>query len=73
LDILLFFCFHYMLVSCRLVTISIQPARLKQALDATRADGAELVIIDTPPRAADAAMAGAQAADLILIPTRPSR
>ena len=54
------------------VIISIQPARLTQALDAARADGAELVIIDTPPRAADAAMAGAQAADLILIPTRPT-
>jgi len=52
--------------------ISIQPARLKQALAAARADGAELVIIDTPPRAADAAMAGARAADLILIPTRPT-
>jgi chromosome partitioning protein len=42
------------------VIISIQPARLKQALDAARADGVKLVIIDTPPRAADAAMAAAQ-------------
>jgi chromosome partitioning protein len=54
------------------VIISIQPARLTQALDAARAEGAEIVIIDTPPRAADAAMAAAQAADLILIPTRPT-
>ena len=54
------------------VIISIQPARLTQALDAARTEGAEIVIIDTPPRAADAAMAAAQAADLILIPTRPT-
>jgi chromosome partitioning protein len=58
--------------SFRLMIVSIQPARLQQALDAARADGADLVIIDTPPRAADAAMAAAQAADLILIPARPT-
>jgi chromosome partitioning protein len=55
-----------------LVIVSIQPARLKKALDDARGDGADLVIIDTPPRASDAAMAAAQAADLILIPTRPT-
>jgi len=55
-----------------LAIISIQPARLAQALNAAREEGADLVIIDTPPRAADAAMAAAQAADLILIPSRPT-
>ena len=54
------------------VIISIQPARLPQALKTAREGGADLVIIDTPPRAADAAMAAAQAADLILIPSRPT-
>ena len=48
-----------------LAIISIQPARLAQALNAAREEGADLVIIDTPPRAADAAMAAAQAADLM--------
>jgi chromosome partitioning protein len=54
------------------VIISIQPARLSQALKTAREGGADLVIIDTPPRAADAAMAAAMAADLILIPSRPT-
>jgi chromosome partitioning protein len=54
------------------VIISIQPARLANALKTAREGGADLVIIDTPPRAADAAMAAAQAADLILIPSRPT-
>jgi len=54
------------------VIISIQPARLANALDTARDSRADLVIIDTPPRAADAAMAAAQSADLILIPCRPT-
>jgi|ERR1035438_4456291 chromosome partitioning protein len=54
------------------VVISIQPARLPNALKEAREGGADLIIIDTPPRAADAAMAAAQAADLILIPCRPT-
>jgi chromosome partitioning protein len=54
------------------VIISIQPARLPQALKTAREGGADLVIIDTPPRAADAAIAAAQVADLILIPSRPT-
>src|ERR1035437_2813100 len=49
------------------VIISVQAARLPQTLKTARENGADLVIIDTPPRAADAAMAAAQAADLILI------
>jgi chromosome partitioning protein len=54
------------------VIISIQPARLPNALATARDNGADIVIIDTPPRAADAALAAAQAADLILIPCRPT-
>jgi len=52
--------------------MSVQPARLPQTLKVLREKGASLVLIDTPPRAADAAMAAAQAADLILIPSRPT-
>jgi|SRR5579859_5510721 len=54
------------------VIISIQPARLPNALATARENGADFIIIDTPPRAADAAMAAAQAADLILVPCRPT-
>jgi chromosome partitioning protein len=54
------------------VIISIQPARLSNALATAKDNGADIVIIDTPPRAADAALAAAQAADLILIPCRPT-
>ncbi len=54
------------------VIVSIQAARLIHALATARENGADLVIIDTPPRAADAAMVAAQSADLILIPCRPT-
>jgi chromosome partitioning protein len=54
------------------VIISIQPARLSNALATARENGADFIIIDTPPRAADAAMVAAQAADLILVPCRPT-
>jgi chromosome partitioning protein len=50
--------------------ISIQPGRLEQTLKTARENGADLVIIDAPPRLADAAMAAAKKADLILIPAR---
>jgi chromosome partitioning protein len=54
------------------VVVSAQPARLPQVLDAARATGAEVVYIDTPPRAEQASMAAARAADLVLIPCRPA-
>ncbi len=54
------------------VVISAQPARLPRMLEAARGQGADLVVIDTAPRAEQGALAAAQAADLVLIPSRPS-
>jgi chromosome partitioning protein len=45
-----------------------QAARLPQALERARAD---LIVIDTPARSEQAALAAAQAADLVIIPCRP--
>jgi chromosome partitioning protein len=45
--------------------------RLNQALALAERSGAALAIIDTAPHSADAAVAVAEAADLILIPCRP--
>jgi chromosome partitioning protein len=46
--------------------------RLPEALAAAEAQGFELAIIDTPPAAGTQAYTAAQAADLVLIPCRPS-
>jgi chromosome partitioning protein len=48
----------------------IQPSRLRKALDVAAGAGAALVIIDSAPHSADAAVAAAEAADLVLIPCR---
>ncbi len=52
--------------------ISAQATRLPELLKEAEAHGAELVIIDTPARSEAPALAAARAADLILIPCRPS-
>jgi len=49
---------------------SIQSTRLAKALEVAENAGAGLVIIDSAPHSADAAVAAAEAADLILIPCR---
>ena len=49
---------------------SIQASRLPKALEVARGAGAGLVIIDSAPHSEDAAVAAAEAADLILIPCR---
>jgi chromosome partitioning protein len=49
---------------------SIQPTRLRKALEVAQSAGAALVIIDSAPHSADAAVGAAEAADLILIPCR---
>ena len=49
---------------------SIQSSRLGKALEVAESAGAALVIIDSAPHSADAAIAAAEAADLILIPCR---
>ena len=54
------------------VVISAQPARLGHVLGAAKKQSADLLLIDTPPRAEQAAMAAARAAELILIPCRPA-
>ena len=46
--------------------------RLSEALKAAEAEDFDLAVIDTPPAAGPQAYTAAQAADLILIPCRPS-
>jgi chromosome partitioning protein len=46
--------------------------RLLPTLEEARRNEVDLVIIDSPPAADSAAVAAAKAADLVLIPTRPS-
>jgi chromosome partitioning protein len=48
-----------------------QPARLPQALERARGAGADLIVIDTPARSEQSALAAAQVADLVIIPCRP--
>lgn len=54
------------------VVVSAQPSRLPHVLKSAEESGAAIVLIDTPPRAEQAALAAAKAADLILIPCRPA-
>lgn len=53
------------------IVIDAQPARLANALAKAREGGIDLVLIDTPPRSAEAALAAAKTADLIVMPIRP--
>jgi chromosome partitioning protein len=48
------------------------PGELRAVLDAARADGVALCVIDTRPSAGADAAAAAALADLVLIPTRPA-
>ncbi len=48
------------------------PPRLAAKIAAAKAQGAEVIVIDTPPHADSAARAAVEAADLVLIPCRPS-
>lgn len=48
------------------------PADLRDVLDAARADGVELVVIDTRPSAEQDAALVAALSNLILVPTRPA-
>lgn len=52
--------------------VSAQASRLEEVIEIARANGAELVIIDTAPHSESAALAAARAADLVLIPCRPA-
>jgi chromosome partitioning protein len=53
------------------IVIDAQAARLGNALAKAREGGIQLVIIDTPPRSAEAALAAAKLVDLIVMPIRP--
>ena len=52
--------------------VSDHAIRLPALLQAARTNGADLVFVDTAPNADQAALGAARAADLILIPCRPS-
>jgi chromosome partitioning protein len=48
------------------------PASIAKELERAKADGYDLVVIDTAPHADHAALQAARAADLVVIPCRPS-
>ena len=52
--------------------VETSPGELRAVLDAARADGVALCVIDTRPSAGADAAAAAGLADLVLIPTRPA-
>ncbi len=52
------------------VVVSVQAARLQEALRTAVAHGADIALIDTAPHSESAALAAARAADLVLIPCR---
>ena len=56
----------------RPVVVSAHAPRIGRVLDAARARGVGLVVIDTAPHASDAALAAARAAELVLIPAAPA-
>lgn len=53
------------------IVIDAQAARLANALAKAKEGGIGLVLVDTPPRSAEAALAAAKLADLIVMPIRP--
>ena len=48
------------------------PPRLAAKIEQARGQGAEFIVVDTPPHADSAARAAVEIADLVLIPCRPS-
>jgi chromosome partitioning protein len=65
-------CWHDLRRSDSPVVVSIQASRLPAVIEAAKENGAALVIIDTSPHSESSALAAARAADLVLIPCRPS-
>jgi chromosome partitioning protein len=51
--------------------VSCQVSRLRVVLDTARNEGADLTIIDTPPKNAEASLEAARVADAVIIPLRP--
>jgi len=54
-----------------LEVITCPPLRLRLTVDKLLRSGTEVVVIDTPPHADDAAREAVRVADLVIIPTRP--
>lgn len=54
------------------VVVSAQAARLPHLMQTAEEEGADLALIDTPPRAEQAAMAAVKAGQHVLIPCRPA-
>lgn len=48
------------------------PPRLAAKVEQAKGQGAQLIVVDTPPHADSAARAAVEVADLVLIPCRPS-
>jgi chromosome partitioning protein len=48
------------------------PARLEDTLRKAEAEGYELIVLDTAPQADQAALRAARAADLVIVPVRPT-
>jgi len=53
------------------LVIDAQPSRLPAALQKAAQNGVDFVLIDTPARSEQSALAAAKAADLVLVPCRP--
>lgn len=54
------------------VVIDSAPPRLASKIEQAKSQGADFIVIDTPPHADSAASAAVEVADLVLIPCRPS-
>ena len=52
--------------------VSAQAARLEGIMNTCKENGAGMVVIDTAPHAEQSALAAARAADIVIIPCRPS-
>ena len=52
--------------------VSGQASRLPMMIEAAKANGADMIFIDTPPQADTIALSAARAADVVLIPIRPA-
>ena len=65
-------CWHDLRENDAPVVVSAQAARLPAILDTAKENGAKIVFIDTAPHSESSALAAARAADLVLIPCRPS-
>lgn len=54
------------------LTVAVPDSQLKRAIEGAEADGFDLVVVDSPPHAAPVAARIVAAADLVVVPVRPS-